>query len=217
MPSSAAAFHRLEKRLPLIQWDWGKINPHVVETTCEYIEHVAKDFPLPFRLLCYVGVSTDQHFFGANGGGQPWASVIRNGERLLLNAKWYQNTNKMLTNISHNEIAGFHPDGTDSVAFPVVHELGHLVNDWLDRQKNIAIRYDGEVKSLSAITSAWVRKHAGSKTLSEYSLANHREALAEGFTSLYYSPELTPYAQELQKFLRQVFDQSQWQMAKKTK
>ena len=129
---------------------------------------------------------------------------------MLLNANLYENTNELLLKIAHAGTDGFHPSGSNTPAFPVIHEMGHLVNDWLTGRTRVAIRDDGKLRPISVITNKWIREHVGNMELSRYSLVDHSEAWAEGFASLYLNKNLTPYAQELKKFLDRVTDMSKW-------
>lgn len=184
------------------------MDTRVVDAVTEQFSRVALDFPYAVRLLRYVGISHNPKFFKDVRGGQPWAATVMDGKGLLLNSRWYENDKKMRNDLRRTQSDGFHPDGSDTLGFPIAHEMGHLVYDWIKTLRRIGLQ--GGAKPISQLTREWIHDHAGGEELSRYSLVNHQEAWAEGFASLYLGAPLTPYAQELKKFLNRVTDMSKW-------
>lgn len=144
----------LKKRCPLIQWNWGKMDTRVVDAVTEQFSRVALDFPYAVRLLRYVGISHNPKFFKDVRGGQPWAATVMDGKGLLLNSRWYENDKKMRNDLRRTQSDGFHPDGSDTLGFPIAHEMGHLVYDWIKTLRRIGLQGGAKPISQLAICSS---------------------------------------------------------------
>ncbi|GAB4514039.1 MAG: hypothetical protein Kow0047_25770 [Anaerolineae bacterium] len=121
---------------------------------------------------------------------------------------------QMIESLRHDVEAGWHPEGTDSVAAVAVHELGHLVNAYLLSQQKAftpVVRLDG-IGLVSDTKKLFLKENKATPELSEYAIKNREEAWAEAFAALHFTRrrKWTRFVRRMEKLLDRIADPNRW-------
>ena len=163
----------------------------------EALLRVYADFPDALRFLKLIGASDtyEARFVSSTPlPGQVYAQYVPDERALLLNHWWFSHSARFLQQLALEERQGFHPAGCASIRAAVIHELGHLLWQWLRRRHRTR-------KALKH----WIGQPVAHEGVSRYGVASHEERWAEGFAAFYEgSPpsQEHPYVQAQRAFLR---------------
>ena len=152
---------------------------------------IATDHPVILEKLETIGVRP-----ASWNKGRWYMGATNTGTEIGLNADYWigeANLDYAYKAMARDVASGFHPAGFDNPSALMAHELGHMVENGLLRQTDMAfLEYIGEqrIGNVGDTVAQWLN-HAVSQgdtfisAISDYALHNSSEAWAEAFGSLY--------------------------------
>jgi SPP1 gp7 family putative phage head morphogenesis protein len=190
---------------PKITWDFKDADIETINPTLKQFHMLAQEYPEVAARVEYFGTYRGQHQgkFGFKG---EFAHASRDGKRIGLNPDFYGDPQKYRDWMKQSTDAGWFAPNNYDFGYVLTHEFGHQVHNWLGAQAKVAILdvvgMDG-TGIVAETVKLWEKVAAKLRRASDYARKNDREAFAEGFASLYYTPaaKLSDYARSQKALL----------------